>query len=759
MTAIFEDMPRTKVNTGTTHTEGTLAGTGESREMFLSAKSEVILNTLTKLYAKPGLATLRELASNGIDAHAALKKKVEQETGAPAGEGPWNRPIEITMPSHWDNSLVVKDHGIGMDKNVLMNVYAGYGESLKGGDNDQIGAFGLGAKTPLGISQQYTLTTIQDGKKIVALIFLNERNIGQVNIISEEETDEPNGTEIVVPVSDVNAFLSDTRDFFYTWKPGTVLVNGEQPKSMYDGKTLTTEDEAIFYTVPNNNHNRFSRVGNGQLILVAGGIDYTVDLDSVFTDRRMAYGSVHKTAADYYRAYGLPTTVMVNVLIGNLDLTPAREDLMYTEKTKAVVKRAIDAAIENLPSIVLRSISEAEDRGEALENYVAWQNVIQTLIKYKDIKAEDILWNGEQVKRTLDMDYQSITYNNNRANRADAQRLDLATYRNNPVNIFYSVLSKDKRQNGMARVRQFLNNRDMDLDNSIFLLFEEKPENKWLTENPRYVFIEWDTVVEESREWSRKQREIAKQNKAKGVKKETTSAPLTYPVLRIDVKGAVTQEDVDVNDLTGTVYYTPQNDKSGRYYYDKNSLVYATNVLRSAYAFGVTDSLVVIAPTRKPEAFAARVPDGVKVESIKSALMEKMADELRSMTVTERAAVSKFRNSYGIDSRARVASKHIARVVENNKDKVEDKTLVEAVRVHQFAGEGSDRYKRFDGAQNILVLNLANFMDQRGIEHNTDEELLPEYIKTHYPLTLATDIVSNDDHILAYVNMVFSANL
>lgn len=758
MTAIFEDMPRTKINTGTTHTEGTLAGTGESREMFLSAKSEVILNTLTKLYAKPGLATLRELSSNAIDAHVALKRKVEQETGAPAGEGPWDRPIEITMPSHWDNSLVVKDYGIGMDKNVLMNVYAGYGESLKVGDNDQIGAFGLGAKTPLGISQQYTLTTVQDGKKIVALIFLNERNIGQVNIISEEETDEPSGTEITVPVSDVNAFLSDARDFFYTWKPGTVLVDGKQPKSMYDGKTLTTEDESIFYTVPTPGPYGFRNPGNRQLILVAGGINYTVDLSSVFTDNRgMHYN--HKTAADYYRAVGLPTTVMVNVLIGNLDLTPAREDLMYTEKTKAVIKRAFDAAIENLPSIVLRSISESENRAEALENYVAWQNVIQTLIKYNALKLEDILWNGEQVKRTLDVDCQSITYNNNRAIRSDAQRLDLANCRNNRISIFYSVLDKDKRQNGMARVRQFLNNRDMDLENSMFLLFTEKPDNKWLTENPRYVFVEWDTVIEESREWSRKQREIAKQNKAKGVKAAAAAtAPLTYPILRVGADGKIYQDEVDVNDLTGTVYYCEQNDKSGRYHH--NSTSYPTNVLRAAYSFGVTDSLVIIAPTRKPEAFANRVPDGVKVAYIKDTLFDKMAEEAEALTVTERAALAQWHAGYGKDYRALTAANNIADFIEENADKVEDKALVEAVRVHKFAGEGSALRKRFDYAANILATSVANLMDKYDIERTPDQPLLSEYLMTRYPLTLATDIVSNkDDHILAYVNMVFSANL
>ena len=187
---------RSKIkNMRTTDKEILLEAQSEKVEMTLNTESSVatglLTQRLTELYENPIEASVRETVSNAIDAVVAV------------GGG----RVEIQTPSRFSPILTIKDNGIGMSYDDLKSVYAKYGASTKTDDLSQIGAYGLGAKAPLAYCNEFTVTSIKDGEKVV-IIVAREEITNYIKIVSREETDLEPGTIVSIPVeiNDINEF-------------------------------------------------------------------------------------------------------------------------------------------------------------------------------------------------------------------------------------------------------------------------------------------------------------------------------------------------------------------------------------------------------------------------------------------------------------------------------------------------------------------------------------------------------------------------
>lgn len=145
---------------------------------------DFILTRLTDLYKDPLKSTIREVMSNAIDATIEAKS---------------NKAIEITLPTILSPILHIRDYGVGMDIEDLENIYTKYGNSTKRNDFEQIGSFGLGAKSPLSYTSSFTIETIKNNTKITGIVSRTEKGI-YLNIVSQLKTTEENGTKISIPI-------------------------------------------------------------------------------------------------------------------------------------------------------------------------------------------------------------------------------------------------------------------------------------------------------------------------------------------------------------------------------------------------------------------------------------------------------------------------------------------------------------------------------------------------------------------------------
>ena len=274
-----------------------------------------LTQVLTNLYADKHLAVLREYSTNALDAHVA------------AGS---SAPVQVTLPTALNPTLVITDHGIGLSRDEIVTVYARYGASTKRSTNSQIGSFGLGAKSAFTIGGQFVVTATKDGRRTVAVFALDNHGVGTVNILADTETADPNGVTVSIAVSNHRQMQDAAAGFFRSWRPGTVLVDGSEPESLYtDG--LWLGDDVL--------HTR-----RGGITVVMGSVAYPLPSSAVHAVR-------DRTGGTWHVHDGRPG-LTVFLPIGSVDITPSREAVRDTARSID----AIAAALRNLPERFRREI-------------------------------------------------------------------------------------------------------------------------------------------------------------------------------------------------------------------------------------------------------------------------------------------------------------------------------------------------------------------------------------------------------------------
>lgn len=297
-----------------------------------------IMGILTDLYKDRLLAVIREYSTNALDAHV--------EAGV-------SLPIEITLPTALSPFLKIRDYGVGLDRDGIVEVYSQYGRSTKRGTNEQTGMLGLGCKSALTYTQQFTITSVKDGQRVVVMVSRDEDGAGHMQIVSDEATDAANGTEVMVAIQrpDMQRAADIAAKLFSFWQPGTVTVNGRQPE-------------------------RFD--ANEQVLKLTDNL--YMDKSREFTDDVVVMGGVsysHRLDVGINRGYGVSNfAIIAFVPIGSVKPTPSRESLMDTTLTKttlAGLKVDFQAAIEGA---IQREIDKAATATEAIRVIIAWSNLI-----------------------------------------------------------------------------------------------------------------------------------------------------------------------------------------------------------------------------------------------------------------------------------------------------------------------------------------------------------------------------------------------
>jgi hypothetical protein len=296
-----------------------------------------IMGVLTDLYSDPQLAVIREYSTNALDSHI--------EAGV-------TRPIEVTTPTSLAPFFRVRDFGLGLDADDIRNVYSRYGTSTKTNSNDVVGMLGLGCKSALTYTDQFTISGTKDGVTTQVSVTRDEDGAGSMTIVAEFETDDPNGVEIIVPAKSSNQFEFKAKHFFSFWKKGTVLLNGVEPKQV-DGLRLADD-----------------------LMLTTG-----VDRDYV------VMGNVAYPMSNTVKYHNYKIVAWVN--IGDVEFVPSREALQWTKKTKEAIERIQDRVqAEKMPAVE-RVINEAKNKEDALAvalkmNYFLGNaTVVKDSFKYK----------------------------------------------------------------------------------------------------------------------------------------------------------------------------------------------------------------------------------------------------------------------------------------------------------------------------------------------------------------------------------------
>lgn len=309
---------------------------GDVARMSIDANAmQHIMAILTDLYSDPELAVVREYATNAYDAH--IEAGVQQ-------------PIEVTTPTALSPYLKIKDYGIGLSVDDIHRIYSQYGASTKRSTNEQAGMLGLGCKSALTYTSQFTVTSRKDGTKISVAVSRDDDGGGSMTVVDTRSTNESNGVEVTIPARRTNEFEEKARQLFRFWDEDTVLLNGA-PVERVKGFSLTKDLLVI-------QENGYS-YGGGECWIVMGNVPYPAD-------------------RDYFDWLPYQIGLVARVPIGSVNFTPSREALHYTNHTKkmlAQIKKEYEAAV---PGAIQREVDKCNTHSEALAVVAKWAEYLMS---------------------------------------------------------------------------------------------------------------------------------------------------------------------------------------------------------------------------------------------------------------------------------------------------------------------------------------------------------------------------------------------
>lgn len=303
-----------------------------------------VFDTMSKtLYSKPINAIVREITSNCFDSH--IEAGVEDAV--------------VIQKSKDDEGQYISfiDYGVGISPERVKNVYMNYFSSTKRSTNEQIGGFGLGSKTPLAYTNYFYINTVVNNIKY-QYILSKQSGIPVLDLLSQEETTERNGTEIriyfVDEYRDINLFeqalLTELCYFSNVYFIGWNINNNY---NIYDNKYFKYK-----------NIDQYS----SDMHIILGKVSYPIDWNIIDTER-------------------IPISVGVKFEIGELPPTNNREGIRYTEEAIALIKERVELAYNEILELY-------KSQNKEFTNYFEWKNVYKNrpYILFKTENVEDKLY-------------------------------------------------------------------------------------------------------------------------------------------------------------------------------------------------------------------------------------------------------------------------------------------------------------------------------------------------------------------------------
>jgi hypothetical protein len=308
-------------------TESTInvQSSGIQSESFFNVKESNVGHIFSilrnKLYSNKPLAIIREYCTNAFDAHV--------EAGIP------ERPIEVSFPTAFKNSLTIRDFGYGLSEGDVFNVFASYGESTKRNTNDQVGMMGLGSKSAFCYVNDFTITSYHSGKKSTYLAYIDETNIGKISKIAEEPTDETGlAIDVVVKTIDLKAFRDVAGDFLAEFSPQPIIRNDDNVvRMMAEKQNETYLVKGDFYAIINRYYGNNSSVRMGNVTYPFSFNDITPTLTHSEDDALYCFRYL---------------TVKLLAPIGSVVPSASRESLEMDDKTKSYIKNALLRVVDNV---------------------------------------------------------------------------------------------------------------------------------------------------------------------------------------------------------------------------------------------------------------------------------------------------------------------------------------------------------------------------------------------------------------------------
>jgi len=346
---------------------------------FAEGADGIIFNMFTEtIYKNPIGSIVREITSNCFDSHIKAGKETPQNPVI------IKKTYDKVANTHYISFF---DKGVGMSPETVEQVYAMYFESTKRDNNDEIGGFGIGGKTPLAYKRSYIdddgktqydssffVITRYNGIEYGYTVYKGE-NSPELNLLYENTTKEVNGTEIRIPVkeNDLSTFEREIKRQLYYFE--NIVFQG-----------FTDDNVLNEYKVYKGNH----------FLYRGDNYDNSVHVCLGKVAYELSYSELGLSEWDYR----IPIALKFD--IGDIAVTANRESLKYDETTVEIIKDKIELAKAEIVEMISKqynNVQTLEDYYEAKENFGK--------LTFKDQTSLSV---SKWIKQS-DVDYSNFKYN------------------------------------------------------------------------------------------------------------------------------------------------------------------------------------------------------------------------------------------------------------------------------------------------------------------------------------------------------------
>lgn len=290
------------------------SGVTESSSFSIAMNAKAFKVLSDTLYMNKIGSIVREISCNAYDAHVMAGKK--------------EVPFEIHLPTAFEPWFAVRDFGTGLSPEAIRSVFTVYFESTKDQSNDAIGAFGLGAKTPLAYTDQFTVTSVVDFTRRIYSVFKTASGIPDIALMDESNTTDGNGVEIKLSAKreDFHRFSDEVRSQleYFIVKPtitnGSVSWSADQREWTFEGTT-----------------GRFDNKRAVKKKIVQGNVAYDLDINTLNSS------SISQNYANEVKFFSSLSHHCVELVfpIGQIGVTASREGVEYDNNTVTNIFEAI----------------------------------------------------------------------------------------------------------------------------------------------------------------------------------------------------------------------------------------------------------------------------------------------------------------------------------------------------------------------------------------------------------------------------------
>lgn len=276
--------------------------------------------------------------------------------------------IVVTVPNQMNPVFKVRDFGPGITPHRMETVFSEYGESTKDNSNDETGGFGIGAKSAWAYTDSFTVVSITGGRKRTYVAHTGTHKEGSVDLISNEPTDEAQGTEIQIAVKpgDMNEFRNSIWRACYFWTAeeypefkGVVAHEVPLRKPTIRLDNLELAQELPSYLGLDHNHY------GDYLSLVIDGIPYKVDKTFIRSCEQL-----------YSFIQPIKCQVLVHVGNGIIDIPASRESISVESVNKEVLNKMAPVLQKLLAKFVVEEFNKAKTYPDWMKAYTTLSKVV-----------------------------------------------------------------------------------------------------------------------------------------------------------------------------------------------------------------------------------------------------------------------------------------------------------------------------------------------------------------------------------------------